>query len=371
MPTFIDALLTGNISLMRATEELRRGDAVIEGENAEIANQAVDAAAYALNHRSEALLNFWGGMRINGVVVRQPDDMNLTSLQSQAVAHAERLRTLHDRRIEDELVNELRSVVDNVLGGAPEPPAEVLRYLQRHQLSPLQQMEEVVIAARLAHELERLTEDPPTLNGSPVTSTDEAPADPITMPSLEAAMLQSRINANERLHRRAGISPEEPAPPIMPSQEEFGGFIQLLNEPLPDAPTLSPEMGDEVHRRIIAAEALLRVIGIDPAAEHHAMAVLNSERLTDEPGEMVATECQTDGIVPRPKGCPQCGGKLQYLSNDNTFCLDCDWDNMDTLPETVTAKIQSKHPSPTQSMRLGHRTGTFWPHQSRSAWTHG
>ena len=248
MPTFIDALLTGNISLMRATEDMEPGDAVIEGENAEIVTRAVDVAAYALNHRSQALLNFWGGMRINGVVVRRPESMNLTSLQSQAVAHAELVRTLHEGRVQDELVVELQSVVDNVLGGAPEPPPEVLRYFQRHQL---------------AHELELATEEPPTLNGSPVTSTDERLPDPITRDSLEAAMRQFQVNADQGLHQRAENSPEETEPAIGPSQEEFEGFIQLLNEPLPDAPTFSPEMYDESHRRIIAAESLLREIDVE------------------------------------------------------------------------------------------------------------
>ncbi len=29
--------------------------------------------------------------------------------------------------------------------------------------------------------------------------------------------------------------------------------------------------------------------------------------------------------------CPQCGGKIKYLTETDAFCLDCDWDNLKPL----------------------------------------
>ena len=40
--------------------------------------------------------------------------------------------------------------------------------------------------------------------------------------------------------------------------------------------------------------------------------------------------------------CPRCGGKVQTLKNESAFCLDCEWDNLEQIPQSGQ-QVDCKH----------------------------
>ena len=54
-----------------------------------------------------------------------------------------------------------------------------------------------------------------------------------------------------------------------------------------------------------------------------------AERASQRMGKSVVVKVEE--AIPIPDTCPKCGGNLQLLEGGAAFCLDCDWDNLETL----------------------------------------